>query len=405
MKKIALNPNDLALLKNYLTFGLKAGVGVGAGAALLNQLHDIATEARGSSPLEKDVLRIKIGPRPKDEKAVAKYASLMRGPLALTLALLGATSGYVGARKLHQMYKKKELEKDLDQAQNSYINVLGEAPQTKAAAAGQPMSKLETLTSLPPAVAILMGLASAAVANQTLQHTFPDRKPGTRLMPRRVVISQPREGASDDTETLAAPKSAALAHLVDTVTGWHFGNSDVEDVVAAAGAGRFEEMRKVARDLGFEAMLNTVRGASKQMISHPRLKLASLLLCSDPELAPSLGVLANAEFGEGSPLLRDWGNRASPELQDRLIKFATTLSSMYNAQIVLPRVLALTEVSKSAAAAPAPVAIQQLLAQMLAQPSAQLPMEDIPMEGLSNDSGTLDVDGAEDPAVAAPAAV
>lgn len=341
MKKQAMNPGDLELIKNYLLGGAALGAGAGAGTALLNQLNELKREASEASTPRKDVLKLTLRtPQSREASEQEKMASMMRGPLAIVGGLLAAGGGYAGVRALHQYMKKRELQKQLDEAQNGYIDVLDtEAGATKqaaaeaaAGAARKGMQPAEAMWSVPLSAALLLGLASGVVTNQTLKHNFPDRQPASRLLPRRVVVERQDDADPEAEETAITPidKNATAMFFATTAELCPL-NSDVADAIKAAAAGRYVEMTKVANQFGTEMMLDSVKGAASYVVPPVREKLATQLLAEDETIAPSLRLVAAAEFlDHGSNFLKL--ARALPvSLQAALVKYA---AEFYAQQVI-----------------------------------------------------------------------
>jgi hypothetical protein len=340
MKKIALNPADLEMIKHYLLGGAALGAGAGGATALLNQLNDLHRESAEVDKPNADVLKLTLRDPNKQQQKVAGVAapaagdqspSLMRGPLSIVAGLLGAGAGYAGVRGIHQYLKKRDLQAQLDAAQNGYLDVLDSEAQGQkkkaaaAMAARKGMQTPEALWSVPLSAAMLLGLSSGVVSNQVLRHAFPDRQPGARVLPKRVVVH--RDGMDDSDDVDVPVEKQANAEFVENVAWLGSSDSDIRDAVFAAAAGRFAEMKKVANDIGPEAMLDVVKGYGGANIPPLRVKLAARLLSGDPEIGPTIRLIATAEFVEKSADFFQLARNLSPSKQRAMLKYASRFST------------------------------------------------------------------------------
>ena len=332
-----MNPNDLALIKNYTQAGLGLGAGAGALTALMNHLMEVKREATDANPLNKDVLKLTLRKKNPDgtEKMASGQpsASFMRGPLAIISGLLAAGVGYTGARGLHQYYKKQKLQKDLDDAQSGYLNVLDPNAPPKSAAAGKGMSGVEALSSLPLTGGAIAALATAVVANAALRKTFPDAKPGTRLGPKKVVLNY---ADSDQPPTSIPVDKNAHSLLIDVVVDSAMADSPTRDLVYAVAQGRYGELCKVAASQGVESIFDVVHGASNKPVSLLRVKLASQVLADDGVLGPMVIFMAASEFADHAPNQVKLAAFLSPALEVEMIKAARAIQTEFYTDTLIP---------------------------------------------------------------------
>ncbi len=400
MKKIALSQADWALIRNFLTGGAAIGAGAGMVTSLANQLSDTKREADEKSVQDKDQLKVVL------QRPPTKLASWLRGPAAMTGALLAGGASYAAVRAIHQAIKKKELEKQLQQSQTAYLNVLDDESQGEKRAAAverKGMGIGEVATSVPLSVALLVGLSSAALANQALKRTFPDRKSGLRMTPRRVVVERQEDADPEPEGFEVVPTeklAAARALLYETVAGFRTGQSDTEDFLAATAAGRFDELTKVASVGDVFSIFDAAKGAAHVPVSDLRIKLASMRIANDYSIAHAVEVMAAAEFLEHSPMLFKLAAALPLQTQRELIAFGIKTAEQHSLEFVVPAIEQFLELhaDKSAAMA-APQMMPEVLDKLLA-PQQGLPTGNIP--GIPAES--LQSTTSQDSGVAAPLA-
>ena len=307
-------PRDTQMMKKFVLGGAGIGAGTGLVTSLLNYLGSLKEEKdTAERPDDEDTLYLNL--RPRHQRKMASVA----GSLAISGAALAGLGSYALVKRLYQKFKKKEIQSQLDGAQQGYVDLLG---QDKNAAvqppAGQPMSWTEGLLSSPGAAALLLGLASAGVTHSMLNKTFPARKPPSRRDPRRVVIrSMPEE---EDKMAATAEDGAELVVrlLMSTKKA---SMHEFHDVISAIGQGRRHEVAE-----GFEALglgvADLVKGASAIGIEEPFDSLAYSLAVRDPLCGPAVQVMAAAEFNEHYPTLMKFAAALPEEEQEVLVKIA-----------------------------------------------------------------------------------
>lgn len=393
MKKKAMHPNDWQLIRSYLLGGAGIGAGAGLVTSLVNQVKDLKREADDDNALDKDVLTLNVRAQPKTAATAPanESTSFTRAPIALVGSLLAGAGAYAGVRKLHQYLKKREMADQLSRAQNAYIDLVQQEGEAVKAGAfdhmdRKGMSRTESVSAIPLTIALLTGLSSAAVTNQVLKKSFPDRQSATRIQPKKVVIKRDTDGDNvPDEEQIVPYSKVAAANLAETAYSFRSGESDIEDMVCAAAAGRLPEMRKMATEFGSNALLQSIRGAARFQTSTLRAKMACHALVNDPELGPTTELLAAAEFLERAPMFAKMAAGLDRDSIAAMLDYHTKLAWAQHEQATVPALEALIETSgeKSAAAqasqSPEQVAlaIQQMLA-MSGEEEGQLPTTDIP---------------------------
>ena len=370
MKKIALSDNDKELILHWLKGGMYLGGGLGALNILGNQLTQKTQELTGNDSVLDNGLTLVMRPKKDDKNAVKKYAatwdgqhtpkpvkhydtnswesliptivknssvkdqesSIFRSPAALLGGAGAAVASYAGVTALYQWLKKKQMEKELEDAQTSYIDDLSEHG-TKLANSRKGMDIKELVGAVPLSVIALTALASGVLANKGLQKYFPDRKSAIRMNPAKVVLKvedDPSTPGDEESETIINPKtlknaralfyeSVALVQPVNTET-------DFDNVIKAAAAGHINSMRDTTFNYGVEVMLAGISGNSGLQPTTEAIKLAALALAEDAILAPSVDLLAALEYHERAPMLCKIAAGIPEDKQDELI----TLIGQFN---------------------------------------------------------------------------
>jgi hypothetical protein len=161
-----MNNRDKQLITKFLLGGAGLGAATAGTAALIDYVKYLNQKAKmenDPNSLDDDTIYID-----KTIPGVNKSASLNAG-VAVAGGLGAGVASYVALSKLYQLLKKKQLQKDLDEAQSIYTDTV-----TKTANEGKPVSQSELLMSGAPVGAlILAALASGAITYQSLRKQFP----------------------------------------------------------------------------------------------------------------------------------------------------------------------------------------------------------------------------------------
>lgn len=328
MIKIALAPADKDLIWHWVRGGAAIGAGLGAATALVNQLGEKTQEISGDDdPLKKDTLRLHLGPKPKI--ASTEGPSMLRSPLAI-LGGLGAGVGTAGLiTGLYQWYKKKVAEKELEDEQNAYLNVVQQEP--KSAAAADPrksMSIGEIISSAPGALAALTALAAGVITNRSLQKNFPDRKSAIRMQPRRVVVQRdddpnvPGDQSEEDIINLPEKSAAAMLFELTSLLQPSGQETDFDNLIKAAATGQYDAIHRTDWDLGILTALATVGGHSLREVDPVNVKMASRALAEDDSLRESVSLLAALEYRERAPWSCLMAESLTPSEGANLVKWA-----------------------------------------------------------------------------------
>jgi hypothetical protein len=344
MEKIALTPRSKELIKNYLIGGAAIG---GSGAlltSLINYINTLKQQVPDDTDKEDDdTLYLNVG-KSANENESSGPIDLAAGGMALTGGLLSTLGTYALVRKLYQNVKRKQLQEQLDQAQQAFIeNAQQEAQAKNAAAAGEPMGLRELIWSSPVAFTLLSAIAAGALTNKALDKTFPRVKKPKNTAPKRIVIRKnPKEEQEAEEENTAYNKSAsveqsddALEFLVHLCMGSKSAaQSELVDIVHATAQGRGPELATHILEYGFDSAMDTIKGASEINITPIQKQCAISYCVKSASLNPVVALLAAAEYNDMAPRFTKIASLQNEECLDTLIKIAGTIGAMNRFEMV-----------------------------------------------------------------------
>jgi hypothetical protein len=183
-QKVAWAPEQRTALYRA---GLGAGTSLAAASILLDLLRSSyrrqKAEEEGKETNQPRALKL-ILPHPA---LMGKTASGLTEPLLATL-LAGGT--YYGWRKLYKEWRKKELQKEVEDQSLQYMNLL--ADKNKVAAIlpdKKAFSVTGALAALPRDIVLLSALAGGIGTYGILENTFPKAKEKPNVgAPRKIVV-------------------------------------------------------------------------------------------------------------------------------------------------------------------------------------------------------------------------
>lgn len=342
MEKIALTPRSKELIKNYLI----GGAAMGGSAALLTSLINYINTLKQQAPADKEreddeTLYLNVNKSAADK---AGPIDLTAGGLALTGGLLSTLGTYALVRKMYQNIKRKQLQEELDRAQQSFLNTAeeeGEAKKT-AAAGGQPMGLAELSWSSPVAFALLSAIAAGALTNKALEKTFPRIKKPKDTAPKRIVIRKNPEQEEEIEEEKNAYDKVASAEQYDD--GLEFlthlcmgsksaADSELVDIVHAVAQGRGPELTSHILEYGFDSAMDTIKGASENKISATQKQAAISYCVKSAALNPIVSMLAAAEYNDMAPKFTKIASLQNEECIETLLKIAGTIGAINRAEM------------------------------------------------------------------------
>lgn len=340
MEKIALTPRSKELIKNYLV----GGAAMGGSAALLTSLINYINTLKQQAPADKEreddeTLYLNL-----DKQANAESSGpmdLAAGGLALSGGLLSTLGTYALVRKLYQNIKRKQLQEELDRAQQTFLESAKEESQLKKAAmGGSPMSLTELTWSSPVALALLSAIAAGALTNKALDKTFPRVKKPKDTAPKRIVIRKNPEEQQEEEEKNAYDKVASAEQYDDGLeflTHLCMGSksaaeSELVDIVHAVAQGRGPDLTSHILEYGFDSAMDTIKGASEVKIT-PSQKQAAISYCvKSAALNPIVSMLAAAEYNDMAPKFTKIASLQNEECIETLLKIAGAIGALNRAE-------------------------------------------------------------------------
>lgn len=371
MKKIALNNRSKKLISNFLVGGAAAGGSAALASSLLNYIKMLKEEAaqKDENRIDDDTLYLTLGNTPKaanEDGVLGGVPNILGGGIAMTAGTLGALGSYALVRKMYQKLKKKRLQKQLDDAQTSFVDVM--AP--KEAAEGKPMGFWEMLGSSPVAFTLLSAIASGALTNQALNKAFPKVQNPQRLAPKKVILRKQNDPSyydsivdEDDNEEVMDKYSYEKRSSEDVYDdGLEFvinlvvmnkaaSDSDLKDIVYAVANGRKNEVVENIMTHDFDTAMTLIKGASEVPTSVPNLILATSACVKEACLKPIMTLLAAAEYTEMAPHFVKAAQELSETQKETMQKIAGVLGALNRSFTFDSKLDDIYELEKSAALA------------------------------------------------------
>jgi hypothetical protein len=365
MKKIALTPRSKELIKNYLVGGAALG---GSGAlltSLVNYLNTLKSQTKKDTDEEDDnTLFLNVNAKKAEDVNKSHAADFAAGGMAMTGGLLSTLGTYALVRKLYQNIKKKQLQEQLDKAQQEFIQSAeaeGEAKRAAQAGPGTAMGLGEIGVSLPVAFALLSALAAGSITNMSLNKYFPRLKKKTDLAPKRIVIRKTPEEQEQQPE-LEEEKNAydkiaqeeqesdALDFLINICMGSKAASqSELVDIVHAVAQGRGADFTQHLLEYGFDSALDTIKGAGEVPITAERKQYAISYCTKSAALSPGVALLAAAEYNDMAPRFTKISSLQNEEAQHTLFKIAGLFGAVNRRDVLINTDIDFSENEKSAA--------------------------------------------------------
>jgi hypothetical protein len=289
-----MNTRDKQLITKFLLGGAGLGAATAGTAALIDYVKYLNQKAKmenDPNSLDDDTIYID-----KTIPGVNKSASLNAG-LAVAGGLGAGVASYVALSKLYQILKKKQLQKDLDEAQSIYTDTV-----TKTASEGKPVSQSELLMSGAPVGAlILAALASGAITYQSLRKQFPSIADSRKenLKRKAMMDTSPSRVETRYVDEEGNPiKMASTQGLTerDYELGMAFAgfmakqaNDDnplLDSLYAAVIAGRYNDLCDVVAYQDTQAIIDMTKSAGdlSDELNNDGLAIVSTVIARTPEL-------------------------------------------------------------------------------------------------------------------------
>lgn len=357
MIKRALTDEDWALITKYALGGL----GIGGAAALATNLIDYIknmNRLHSSDPSDADdsTLYIKVK-NPTEKKASDDSVDrnvMFSGPAAITAGALSALGGWALVNAIYKKMMLAEAQKELDEAQNQFIDLNG-YERVKSASdhvRAKSMGGLTNLLSLLFSVPGLFSIASGVIAYNALDKYFPEKKKQV-TSPRRIkIVSEDTtagdsvgpdyntNGTSDQYSAPALDKVAGVTEsdgvefMIRSIVTSGMRNSDIANMVgdvAQSGSNSFE---KLATTIGFENAISATKGRASNNLDPLTEQLAITHLAKSASVGPQVAITAAAEFAETFPTIYMTAASLSDEQKDFFEKIARVMGRAARTVIV-----------------------------------------------------------------------
>lgn len=338
MEKIALTPRSKELIKNYLIGGAAMGGSAALLTSLVNYINTLKQQIPSNDEENDENLYINVGKSAKDSAGASDFAA---GGIALTGGLLSTLGTYALVRKLYQDIKRKQLQEQLDSAQQEFIQAADAEGAAKKAGDennGSPMSLAELSYSVPVAFTLLSALAAGALTNKALDKTFPRLKKPKNNAPKRIVI---RKAPNEDSEIQEEEKNAydKLAAKEQYEDGLEFlmhlcmgsksaAQSELVDIVHAVAQGRGPDLTNHILEYGFDSAMDTIKGASEVPADSMRKQTAIGYCVKSAVLNPIVSMLASAEYNDMAPKFTKIASMQNEECASTLLKIAGVIGAL-----------------------------------------------------------------------------
>lgn len=295
MKKSAI---DWGTVLRYLAGGMLVGGGSGAGVSALNHLRVMNDQAKRRKQLDTseddDVLYINLPGYGKSASAAGTVALSLAGGIG------GSMLGYKLIRDLYRAHRKKQLQQELDEAQQVYLGELGTLSRLQKSA-GLFESPVSTVTGIGGLALLLTALGSASAVNHILNKQFPGIKNRVKPGPRKIVI---RTGNPRADEVLKDPDSVSPDELESiirtTIANPKTASFDggMADLHGAAACGLCDQIKDTLINFGSDAMFDRYVGYRTKKASALNRQFAYSWLATDPLVSTAMAPVAASECAE-----------------------------------------------------------------------------------------------------------
>lgn len=208
-----MKDRDKQLITKFLIGGGLAGAGVAGTSALLDYIKYL----KNKSDMENNPDRLDDDTIFVDKKIPGIKSASIESGIGVAGGVVSALASYVALSKMYQQMKKKQLQKDLDEAQSSFAD----STNIKSAQAkeNKPISGEELLlNAVPVGALILTALASGAITYQSLRKQFPSLADSRKEnMQRKAILdTKPARVETRYVDEEGNPiKAASVADLTD----------------------------------------------------------------------------------------------------------------------------------------------------------------------------------------------
>ena len=310
-KEIEKKAVDLPTVLKYMGGGALVGGGTAATAALVRLLLNLNEEKNRESDtsLDDSTIYINLKGTGKKQKKVEKKAHVKEAINSDTAALsylgmaLAAYLGYTGVNKVFNRVREKRLQKELDLAQQVYIDRMQGPPAglgLKEASIKSAISRPTFAMTVAKTLPLLIALGTAVAAYRVLDKHSPLPKKNT-TKPKRIVL-RTQGGRKESPIPEDLPDEDVENLLRTTMAKESRANSNgLHDLVSHVANGGLDSFKDNFKNYGLDTSLNMIKGARFENKSAIDKNFAISMISRDELLKPSLSLLAASEFYDMSP--------------------------------------------------------------------------------------------------------
>ena len=318
MIKYALTDDEWALIAKYAL----TGAGIGGGAALATSIVDYIKNMNrevAQDPANDDntlYIRLKKGngmkKKANDDDDDPDRNLFLTGPAAMTSAAVSALGGWALIKALYKKMMLADAQRELDEAQNQFINVNGYERVKKASNdRTKDMSLTSKLISAIFSVPGLFSIASGVVAYNALNKFFPEKTNKKITSPKKIkIVSDDRTAGEELGPDYNANQFNKYAGIDDTdgmelviraLTSANLENSDISNMVGDVAKSGRNSFEKLASTIGFDNSIDATKGRAG--VGEDKLieQLAIKHIAKSASIGPQVSVAAAAEFAETFP--------------------------------------------------------------------------------------------------------
>lgn len=339
MIKYAITKDEWALIAKYALTGAGLGGGAALATSIIDYIRNMNREVAQDPSNDDNTLYIRL----KKGNGIKKKASdddddidrnlFITGPAAITSAAMSALGGWALVKALYKKMMLADAQRELDEAQNQFIDVNGYERVKKASNdRTKDMSLTSKLLSAIFSVPGLFSIASGVVAYNALNKFFPEKTNKRVTTPKKIkIISDdrtageefgPNYNANQFDKYAGVDSTDGVELVMRALTSADLKNSDISNMVgdvAKSGSNSFE---KLASTIGFDNSIEATKGRAGIKEDKLREQLAITHLAKSASIGPQVAVAAAAEFAETFPATYMNAAALPDDLKDVMEKIA-----------------------------------------------------------------------------------
>jgi hypothetical protein len=319
----------------FLGGGALVGGGIASTIALYKFLSRLGDKRDSSTDTsyDDDVMYINLPNKSASTKEANNPDTALMSYMGMVLA---GYLGYKGVTTIFNKVREKQLQTELDQAQNIYMDRLSGGALGKEASTKKAFSGMDNLGAFGLGVPILIALMSGILTNKVLSKGSPSlKRQGAKDKIKKLVI---RRKESEDEIADMEPNGEDLEGLMRTTMSKESRaiDSGYADMIAKVASGGLDEFKSLVREYGFNDSLDMIKGARLEKTSELKKSLAVSLVCHDPMLKEPLGVSLASEFFDMGPGICKAASNIEEPLASGLVYVGRKLHQKYAKDMYAP---------------------------------------------------------------------